>query len=1037
MKSRISLVSCLLMPLLLTTKLLSQYDVTKSYETNFYADIQNRAIQDIDKYNILTQHKTRNTPSDATVSRAQYYNLSSDVLADLQNRIPTFFNQEIIIDNRKIRLILEKVSVISPDFHITTSDGRTIYPDMSELLHYRGAIAGVDNSWVTLSISKDKLKYLITSPEGNFEINQVEENTYAGYYSKDQKNTPHYDDKTVDDVRPSTHHNTPNAGSRVGSCLEIYFECDHKTFGILGDINSVTNWVTSITNDVAAIYAIHNVPLYMSELFIWTTDDPYSTLTNIGAIRDEFVETLQNNYDGRIAHLLSVRLLGGGIANGIGGYCNTYPTYPGPQCLSSQLSSSITPYPNYSFNSYVIAHEMGHVMGLRHTHACVWNNTLTQIDDCGNVYAFENGDTPEGLTCFDPENEILPVNGGTVMSNCNLISGVGINLSSGFGLLPGALLYENFVYADCATGISCGSLPPVNDLCANAINLTVNYSCQSNTFNNIRSTASSGVPAFTCGNPGSPINDVWFKLVVPPSGSVIIETGQATGGLTDVLIQAYAGTCGALTAIACDDNSGTDAHSLLELSGRTTGENIFIRLVDSGSNDEGIFDICAYDSNLPCHPDYSALVAFYNATGGGLWTNKTGWQQGAAGTNCDVCTWHGITCNSSGRVTDIRLSSNNLTGNNIPSTLSQISFLNHLVLYNNNLSGNIPNFLNNFEVLVTLDLGGNDFSGMIPTNLGTIINLRSLYLDGNQLSGGLPESLVDINLSLIYVQNNALTGCFPSGYGRFCDKAYDFSGNPLLANGISFATYCATGNGGDEDSDGYCQSLGDCNDDDNSIFPGNPEICDLKDNNCNGLIDDIPSPETNTWITGSGDWSVPTNWSLGIVPQRCHNVVIAGSNGTVVTIFSGDTAVARSVWVQIGKSLIIQSNGGLSINYGLNLINAGTVTNNGDLLINNILDNSLFGINNSGTITNSTSGDITIQNSGLRSLSNNTGGILMNNGNLTIDSNALGENSTGIYNAGNTTNTGLVIVRNIAGKEVIIAPGSTFNNQVNGILSLE
>lgn len=1039
MKSWISLVLSLLFSVAIIPYgfAINELQLSENNGSHFYIDLHSKSKSTSDSYNILIQNKNRKTPTNATVSKAQYYNVSKENLAELRTQKPDFFTQEIKIDNKSVKLILEKVNVTSPDFHITTSDGRVLYPDMSELLHYRGVIANESTSWVTLSITKDKIKYLITSPEGNYEINQVEENMYAGYYSKDQKSIPYYDDKTVDDVRNSVHQNAQNAGSRVGSCLEIYFECDNKTYGTLGDINSVTNWVTSLTNDVAAIYALHNVPLYMSELFIWTTDDPYTNLTNIGAIRDEFVQTLQNNYDGRIAHLLSVRALGGGIANGIGGYCNTYPTYPGPQCFSSQLSSSITPYPNYSFNSYVIAHEMGHVMGLRHTHACVWNNTLTQIDDCGNMYAFDNGDTPEGLSCYDSDNDIIPAGGGTIMSNCNLINGVGINLSAGFGLLPGQMLYENFVYADCTTGISCGSLPPVNDLCANAINLTVRYSCESNSFNNIRATATAGVPPFTCGSPGNPIKDVWFKLVVPPSGSVSIETGQVTSGLTDMLIQAYSGSCGSLTSIACDDNTGTGNHSLLTLSGRTPGETIYVRVVDSGSNDEGIFDICAYDSNLPCHPDYTALVSFYNATAGSSWSNKSGWQQGAAGSNCNVCTWYGITCNSAGRVTDIRLSSNNITGNSIPSTLTQISFLNHLVLYNNNLSGNIPNFLNNFPVLVTLDLGGNDFTGAIPASLGSINNLRSLYLDGNQLSGSLPSSLTNIDLSLIYVQNNALTGCFPSGYSIFCDKAYNFSGNPLLANGITFATYCATGNGGDEDSDGYCQSLGDCNDDDNTMFPGNPEVCDLKDNNCNGLIDDIASPQTNTWIAGSGSWFVATNWSLGVVPQRCQNVVIAGSNGTVVTIPSAQIGEARSVLVQSGKSLIIQNTGSLTINNGLNLINSGTVTNNGTLSINNILDNALFGITNSGTITNSSSGSITIQNSGIRSLSNNTGGILTNTGSLTIDGNSIGAVSTGIYNAGNTMNSGQVTVRNITGNEVIIAPGSTFNNQVNGVLNLE
>ena len=42
----------------------------------------------------------------------------------------------------------------------------------------------------------------------------------------------------------------------------------------------------------------------------------------------------------------------------------------------------------------------------------------------------------------------------------------------------------------------------------------------------------------------------------------------------------------------------------------------------------------------------------------------------------------------------------------------------------------------------------------------------------------------------------------------------------------------------DEDGDGWMICEGDCDDTDPDTYPGAVELCDLKDNNCNGLVDD-------------------------------------------------------------------------------------------------------------------------------------------------------------------------------------------------------
>ncbi|MFO0725322.1 MAG: MopE-related protein [Myxococcota bacterium] len=42
----------------------------------------------------------------------------------------------------------------------------------------------------------------------------------------------------------------------------------------------------------------------------------------------------------------------------------------------------------------------------------------------------------------------------------------------------------------------------------------------------------------------------------------------------------------------------------------------------------------------------------------------------------------------------------------------------------------------------------------------------------------------------------------------------------------------------DNDGDGFTTCAGDCNDNDPTVYPGAPELCDNKDNNCNGQVDE-------------------------------------------------------------------------------------------------------------------------------------------------------------------------------------------------------
>ena len=67
--------------------------------------------------------------------------------------------------------------------------------------------------------------------------------------------------------------------------------------------------------------------------------------------------------------------------------------------------------------------------------------------------------------------------------------------------------------------------------------------------------------------------------------------------------------------------------------------------------------------------------------------------------------------------------------------------------------------------------------------------------------------------------------------------------------------FCTT----DDDNDGYTEVQGDCDDNDPTVYPGAIELCDNKDNNCKGLVDDEKVAPS---ISGC-----PANISIGTGPN--------------------------------------------------------------------------------------------------------------------------------------------------------------------------
>ena len=160
-------------------------------------------------------------------------------------------------------------------------------------------------------------------------------------------------------------------------------------------------------------------------------------------------------------------------------------------------------------------------------------------------------------------------------------------------------------------------------------------------------------------------------------------------------------------------------------------------------------------------PDRAALVALYNATGGPNWTNNANWL-----TFAPISQWHGVTTDGNGRVTNLDLNDNLLTGT-IPAQVGNLSKLQRLNLTRNQLTGAIPSELRNLSSLEILALGGNQLTGTIPTWLSTLSSLQELYLWENELTGTIPSELGSLsNLRVLSLSGNQLASEIPPELGR-------------------------------------------------------------------------------------------------------------------------------------------------------------------------------------------------------------------------------------------------------------------------------
>jgi hypothetical protein len=341
--------------------------------------------------------------SKKAVKEATFATINDSELKKIVDHKYETIEVQIPYKNEFISIELFKVEPFAAGFNVNTDQEKNI--SYSKGIYYRGIVKGNDNSIAAFNFFNNEMNGVVSSSKlGNLNIGKLQkqpnQKQYIIYSDNDLLIDLDFPCHTSEGTSNVSIESNKQQNIAIQKTVTTYLEVGYQAYQENGsDMTTTLNWITSIFNNVQTLYSNDGISISLKSIFVWTVDDYYRISSNY--IIPAFTN-IRPSFDGDVGFIADIDPAGlGGQAFGVGTLC-TQGNY-----AYGDVYLAFNTIPNFSKSVNFMAHELGHVLGSHHTHACLWNGNNTAIDGCAQTYGgCERPTTPPDFQ-------------GTIMSYCS------------------------------------------------------------------------------------------------------------------------------------------------------------------------------------------------------------------------------------------------------------------------------------------------------------------------------------------------------------------------------------------------------------------------------------------------------------------------------------------------------------------------------------------------------------------------------------------------------------------------------------------